>query len=219
MSPCGEGNYLEISTTTCRQCSINCASCNSQTTCLACKTGFSLRTSTVSGQVIIDCASTVVSNVLAITLRSNVIGNGVVYQGVSLNFIPSGILISNCAICDDLLLVEIVSSVTNIQSKIEYVKNSQYNFIISFNLGAVAFIPGFQFRIRIKNTYTGYFTTADMSLSVQSSITSNQPLSFSSLSIAPNPTSTIFTSGATIIQTAALPLAQSNPELLAKLFQ
>ena len=42
---------------------------------------------------------------MAIALRNYVIGNGVVYQGVSLNLMPTSILSTNCSICDSVLLV------------------------------------------------------------------------------------------------------------------
>jgi len=91
--------------------------------------------------------------------------------------------------------------------------------------------------VRIKNTYASYFTSSQMALSVQSTITPEQtasslinPLTFSTSATSNDPiapiasrmtsSSRIFTSGNSAnASNNVMPPAQLNLDLLAKLFQ
>ena len=97
-----------------------------------------------------------------ITLTNSVVGNGVVFQGVTMDIMPIPILVLDCSICDDLLLVETNSRVATVTATTSYVTNSQYWFAITFNVGTTLFTPSFTFSIRINPTYAQYFSEADM---------------------------------------------------------
>jgi hypothetical protein len=79
-----------------------------------------------------------------------------------MSLMPTAILADSCTICNNLLSVQVASTYATITATTEYVANSQYWFVITFNFGATAFIPDFQFIIQINPTYASYFSSADM---------------------------------------------------------
>jgi len=72
-----------------------------------------------------------------------VIAKEVVYQGVKLSRIPFSLLAVNCANCSDILLVTAITEGITIKTAIQYVLNSQYWFIITFDFGPIDIIPIF----------------------------------------------------------------------------
>jgi hypothetical protein len=105
-----------------------------------------------------------------LSLRSYVVGNSVVYQGVAMSLMPSQILADNCAICDTLLRVNIVSSFSSASATVSYITNSQYWFLITFDFTGAAFIPTFQFTVQINPIHANYFSSADMAQRLVSAI-------------------------------------------------
>jgi len=69
-------------------CLANCASCIAGNTCIRCLSGY--RISTVG--TVVTCVLINSPPGLRISLRSFVVGNNVIYQGVSMNQMPTAIL-------------------------------------------------------------------------------------------------------------------------------
>lgn len=86
---------------------------------------------------------------------------------------PNLILADGCTICDKLLTVQISSSFIKVTTSIQYITNSQYWFLITFNLGAVSFTPYFQFTIQFNPTYSSYFSVTDMQQQLKGSVGTN----------------------------------------------
>jgi len=105
-----------------------------------------------------------------LNLTGTVIGNGFVYQGLTLSQLPVNILVQNCSICNNLFLVNIVSPGVTITYTTQYVLNSQYWFIIVFNYGAVGIVPEFNYTVRINPIHSSYFNAADMAQVASNSI-------------------------------------------------
>lgn len=105
---CPAGQYRS-SSNVCLNCLSNCISCADGTNCLTCQDGY---TRTVVGSVVSCVLNTTPVGSLKLTKRSYVVGNRVVYQGITMNMMPAAILQSNCNICNNLLLVSTSISVT-----------------------------------------------------------------------------------------------------------
>ena len=75
---------------------------------------------------------------------------------------PTAILSAGCTICNDLLMVQAISSTVQPSISIEFVTNSLYWFLITFDFGPVPFIPDFQFTVRINPRHALYFNPEDM---------------------------------------------------------
>ena len=79
-----------------------------------------------------------------------------------MDLMPVPILVLDCSVCDDLFLVETNSRVATITATTEYVSNSQYWFVVTFDVGTTLFTPSFTFSIRINPAYSEHFSEADM---------------------------------------------------------
>ena len=148
---CPQGQFLNPSNQ-CISCLLNCDACSSATTCTACKSGFTARLQIVGGILTTICAdssSGATGTTSKLSLSSSVVGNNVIYQGVTIDVLPATILSLDCSICNTLLQVSINSPFAAVTFTIQYVKNSQYWFVVSFNFNNVAFIPNFSFEISI----------------------------------------------------------------------
>jgi hypothetical protein len=119
-----------------------------------------------------------------ISLKGNVIGNGIVYQGVAMNLMPTAILANNCDICSDLFLVNVVSTYAGVTTYVEYVLNSQYWFVLTFDFTGAAFIPSFQFTVQINPIHANFFNSADMAQKLSGVI---NPTSTSTIFSLPKP--------------------------------
>ena len=75
---------------------------------------------------------------------------------------PTGILALDCSICNDLLVVTVDNAVATPSVSVEYVLNSQYWFVITFSFSNFAFIPSFDFTVRLNTAYGNYFSNAQM---------------------------------------------------------
>jgi hypothetical protein len=148
----------------------NCIQCNSASICSTCATGYNQSLTVSNGNILMSCNPIPSGTSSTLSLRSYVVGNSVVYQGVAMSLMPTAILTDGCSICNDLLLVNTVSAFTSATTTVEYVANSQYWFLISFSFAGAAFIPTFQFTVQINPIYASYFSAADVAQKLTSSI-------------------------------------------------
>lgn len=172
---CPSGQYVNPNNR-CSPCIENCALCFSGDSCTTCASGFGTSLSVVNGNIVIACTAIPTGTSSRLSLRSHVIGNGVVYQGVAMSLMPTQILADGCAICDNLLLVKIVSSFASATASVSYVTDSQYWFLITFDFTGAAFIPTFQFTVQINPIHANYFTAADMAQKLVSAINAQSQL-------------------------------------------
>jgi hypothetical protein len=166
---CPAGQYVNPNNQ-CSPCIANCALCYSGDSCTTCVSGYGTSLTVVNGIIVIACTPVPTGTSSKLSLRSNVVGNGVVYQGVAMSLMPTQILADGCTICDQLLLVKIVSSFPSATASVSFVTNSQYWFLITFDFTGADFIPTFQFTVQINPIYATYFTSADMAQKLVSSI-------------------------------------------------
>lgn len=87
--------------------------------------------------------------------------SGQVLQGMALTYIPSSLTNGGCLQCNQLLNVSILSSPVIPSVAVFFVTGSQYNFAINFNFGVTGLFI-FQFTVRISNSFSNYFTPADL---------------------------------------------------------
>lgn len=109
-----------------------------------------------------------------IALTGIVVGNNVIYQGLTISSLPTAFLVDNCASCADLFTILIIPNNLGITYSVQYVLYSQYWFIITFNFGS-AIVPNFQFKVQLNFKYANLFTSADMA---QGLINSVNPLQY-----------------------------------------
>jgi len=144
--------YFMNSNGGCTPCSANCIVCSNDQFCTTCATGFNTSLEIVNHTTVTVCRSSSAPHRI-LTLKGNVIGNYVVYQGVALSSMPSALLANGCQSCNDLLYVKYNSTyqvTVNIYS--EYVANSQYWFVVYFDFTKSGYFPSFNFTISI-NSY------------------------------------------------------------------
>jgi hypothetical protein len=103
-------------------------------------------------------------------LTGIVVGNNVIYQGVTLSTLPAYFLTTNCQNCSDLFTVLIIPNNIGITYTIQYVLYSQYWFIIAFSYGSSGITPNFQFKVQLNFKYASYFTSADMAQGLLNSV-------------------------------------------------
>lgn len=96
---CGAGQFVNPNNV-CTACMANCILCFSIDSCTTCATGFNRSLSVVSGNIVMACTAVPVGTTSTLSLRSYVVGNGVVFQGVAMSLMPTGILAGGCSICD-----------------------------------------------------------------------------------------------------------------------
>jgi len=157
ISTCAAGTYLS-STNQCLPCDVSCASCSGpgNTLCTSCPSGSTLQNGMCRN-------NSIPSNTTSrISLRGYVLGNQLIYQGVSMSLIPTAILSTGCTICNNLFLITVNSRFTTITVTQQFLNNSQYWFIISFNFSDAASIPTFEYTIRINPIHANFFTITDM---------------------------------------------------------
>jgi len=92
----------------------------------------------------------------------HVILQGVVYQGVSITYLPSALTAGGCANCDYILNVSVTKSQVIPIISVDYVSPTQYKFAIKFDFGGLTGLFAFTFTIRINNQFSPYFTAGDM---------------------------------------------------------
>jgi len=178
-STCGVGMYSDPNNN-CAPCMAFCDLCYSSSSCATCSQGYSTNLVAIGSTITMSCILTPTGTSSTLTLNGKTIGNNVVYQGVSLKVVPTSLLASNCAACNDLLLVQIVSAYSSVTSSVTYVKNSLYWFLITFNFGSVAFVPSFQFTVQINPAYASSFSAADMAQQLTGTISATNPYGYSS---------------------------------------
>lgn len=136
-------SYFIDSNNQCVSCISNCILCYTSSSCVTCASGYALSTAAIGGTIVITCAKIPTGTNSTLSFRGRVVGNNVLYQGVAMSLMPTAILTNNCDICNNLLKINIVSTFATITYTLEYITNSQYWFLITFNFGGVAFIPSF----------------------------------------------------------------------------
>lgn len=165
---CGVGRvYFGL---VCVNCPDQCVTCSNVNTCTQCAQGYILLQSIVNGNLVIGCTLPGTSSAGSqLALTGIVIGNNVIYQGVTLSSLPTYFLTTNCESCSDLLLVTIIPNNLGITYTTQYVLYSQYWFIIAFSYTS-AVAPNFQFKVQINYKYASYFTSADMAQGLFNSV-------------------------------------------------
>ena len=181
---CGSGQFVNANNV-CTNCMANCVQCNTATTCGTCATGYTNSVDVVNGNIVTVCAQIPTGTTSKLTLRSYVVGNSVVYQGVALSLMPTAILADGCSICNQLFTVNVASSFAAVTTSIEYITSSQYWFLITFNFAGASFIPSFQFTVQINPIYANYFSAVDMTQKLTSSI---NPQTIYSAAVSPTAT-------------------------------
>ena len=153
---CSAGTYVN-NLNQCLPCDSSCAACSGpgNNLCTSCRTGFTL----TNGYCTASGASGFSS---AISLRGYVLGNKQIYQGVSMSLLPTGILSAGCTICNNLFTVTTNSQFATITTTQQYVSNTQYWFLITFDFTAASSVPTFEFTIKINPVQASFFTAADM---------------------------------------------------------
>ncbi len=114
---CSTGHYVDKNNN-CQPCVSNCANCSDGSSCTICQTGYKLTLAISAGNLVNTCQLVPAGSASRLTLRGQVVGNGVVYQGVALNLMPTAILANGCSICNTLLKVNAVSSFTTITTSV-----------------------------------------------------------------------------------------------------
>lgn len=166
---CPAGQFVNPNNV-CTACMANCALCYSASSCTTCSTGYNQSLAVVNGNVVMTCNPVPRGTSSTIRLRSYVVGNNVVYQGVAMSLMPTAILANGCDICSDLLLVNVASGFADPAITVEFVTNSQYWFLITFDFAGSSFIPSFQFVIQINPIYANYFSAIDMTQKLTSAL-------------------------------------------------
>ncbi len=172
-SGCPSGNYLSQNGQ-CLPCFTNCVTCLTGTTCTQCASGYTLSINSVNNVLVQSCTVTPPpppTPNYKISLKGRVVGNTVLYQGLAMSQMPTGILANGCDICNNLLLINTVSSFSNVVATTEYILDSQYWFLTTFTFPSATFIPDFQFTVQINPIYANYFTSADLTQKISVTIT------------------------------------------------
>lgn len=157
---CVSGQFL--SGDVCTSCIVNCNQCQDATSCTTCAQGYNRILTVVNGNIVAICSLVPTGTTSTIAFANYVVGNSVVYQGVTISLMPTSILSTGCSICNNLLLINVVSSYSSITTTIVYVANSQYWFLITFDFSGAPFIPTFQVTVQINPTYASSFSSNDM---------------------------------------------------------
>lgn len=173
---CSAGNVLMNGK--CVACPVNCLSCSDPNTCTQCTSNYSLSQQALNGVSITGCslssAPTVPTPSSRLSLTGTVVGNNVIYQGLTLSTLPTYFLSANCQDCADLFTVLMIPNNLGISYSIQYVLNSQYWFVLVFNYGSSGITPTFEFKVQLNFKYATYFTSADMAQNVTGSIKSTE---------------------------------------------
>jgi hypothetical protein len=91
-----------------------------------------------------------------------VLANKAIYQGLAMSLMPTGILASNCGICDQLFKVDINSQFSGITTTQTFINNTQYWFVLTFNFPTATFVPTFEYTVKINPIHATFFTAQDM---------------------------------------------------------
>jgi hypothetical protein len=117
LNGCSDGQYLD-SNHLCQPCMAHCSLCNGAISCTTCASGYSLNNSVVGSNIVASCQPIPVVTSSTLTLKGQVVGNGLVYQGVAMSLMPTAILANGCTICNSLLTVKVISSFTTVTTSI-----------------------------------------------------------------------------------------------------
>lgn len=126
-----------------------------------------------------------------IITNGHVVLQGQVLQGMSMTYLPAGLLANSCSQCDSILNVSVISTPIIPIVTVSYVKATQYKFLIKFDFNNVLGSFVFNFTVRINSNYASFFTQADMNLvevvkidmALLSAVDSSSTLSLSNLQI------------------------------------
>lgn len=207
---CGVGKVLQGGV--CVNCPNSCISCSDAYTCTQCAQNYTLLQQIIGNNSVIGCTLPGTSSPGSkLALTGIVVGNGVIYQGVTLSTLPSYFLTTNCADCSDLFTVLIIPNNLGITYSIQYVLYSQYWFIITFSFSS-GITPTFQFKVQLNFKYANYFTSADMAQGLLNSVSSLQyPTTPSTNPTSSNTTNTNLPSGITPRPPGTVYTSAGNP--------
>jgi hypothetical protein len=137
---CGAGTFVN-NLNQCTPCDSSCANCSGpgNNLCTSCRSGFTLRNGFCTANPPSPPAG--VSSV--ISLRGFVLGNKQIYQGVSMSLMPTGILSAGCTICNNLFTVTTNSQFATITTAQQYLSNTQFWFLITFDFTGSSTVPTF----------------------------------------------------------------------------
>jgi hypothetical protein len=131
-------------------------------------------------------------------LRGHVLGNQIIYQGVSMSLMPTAILSGGCSICNNLFTVTVNSQFATITVSQQYLANTQYWFMLSFAFPDASTIPSFEFTIGINPIHANFFTSQDMAQLLTGSFTQSM---FNSASTASTISTPIIGTNPTVLST------------------
>ena len=101
---CGAGQTLINGK--CVSCPSNCIKCSSASICTQCAPNYNLKQQVISSGPAAVCEVPAASGPRSVlALKGVVVGNNVIYQGLSLSTLPAYFLTTNCQNCADLFLV------------------------------------------------------------------------------------------------------------------
>ena len=132
--------------------------CKQSNVCDSCSSGFIPCKQIVSGSLVNGCWKQGSSPYTAPKISGVQYGRGSAVQGVILNNIPAQLYGSNCDQCGNLLTVSIANNI-NVKTTIQYVPNSVYWFLVSFDYGSVQ-VPSFAYTVSLNSQYAKYYTNS-----------------------------------------------------------
>jgi len=95
-----------------------------------------------------------------IEVLQNVLFVNAVYQNVKINSLPSAITTGNCSICGQLLKVKIINNSTPIESMVNFIPNSAYNFVVTLIFSSS--LSSFTLEVTLNPIFSNFFSAADM---------------------------------------------------------
>ncbi len=79
-----------------------------------------------------------------------------------MTYLPASLLANNCAQCNSILNVSVISTPIIPVVSVSYVQATQYKFVITFDFNNVLGTFVFNFTVRINSNLASFFTQADM---------------------------------------------------------
>jgi hypothetical protein len=95
-----------------------CILCYSASSCNTCTSGYNQSLAVSGNNIVMTCQLLPSGTGSKLSSRGQVAGNGVIFQGVALNLMPTTILASSCSICNSLLTVQVVSTFSSITTAV-----------------------------------------------------------------------------------------------------
>lgn len=85
-----------------------------------------------------------------------------------MSYLPECARAFDCAQCHEILEVRVVDSLVKaLGVKVQYVPNSQYQFVIEFDFGSAFVSSFFTFVVQINQNFAGCFSASDMNQQIK----------------------------------------------------